>query len=69
MINRRRAMRLDSRGSALDRIGVEHRDDFTDKVIFRCCPACGARNVVRDNDFTCALCDSALPTRWNFTSN
>ncbi|MFB6392141.1 hypothetical protein [Polymorphospora lycopeni] len=55
-------------GSALDRIGVEHPGDFTDKVIFRCCPACGERNVVRDKDFTCALCESALPTWWNFTS-
>ncbi|WP_432994234.1 hypothetical protein [Dactylosporangium sp. CA-233914] len=53
-------------GEALDRIGVRHPDDFTDKVTFRCCPACGERNVVRDNDFTCACCDSPLPAQWNF---
>jgi hypothetical protein len=56
-------------GEALDRIGMRHPDDFTDKIIFRRCPACGERNVVRDNDFTCAQCDSALPTQWNFGSN
>ncbi|MET7419136.1 hypothetical protein [Dactylosporangium sp. NPDC005555] len=56
-------------GEALDRIDVQHPDDFTDKVIFRCCPACRQRNVVRDNDFACAQCDSALPMQWNFASN
>lgn len=56
-------------GRALDGIGVPHPGDFTDKVIFRCCPACGERNIVRDNDFACALCDGALPVQWNFTSS
>jgi hypothetical protein len=51
---------------ALDRLGAEHPDDFTTKLTFRQCPACGERNVVRDGDFTCALCDSDLPTHWNF---
>lgn len=53
---------------ALDDLGLPHPGTFTDTVIFRRCPACGERNVVRDDDFTCALCDSALPARWNFTS-
>jgi hypothetical protein len=52
--------------AALDRIGVPHPGDFTDKVTFRRCPNCGERNIVRDEDFTCALCDSALPAHWNF---
>jgi len=52
---------------ALDRLGVPHRGEFTDKVVFRRCPTCGERNIVRDDDFTCALCDSALPRLWNFT--
>ncbi|MEU7873296.1 hypothetical protein [Dactylosporangium sp. NPDC049140] len=47
-------------GEALDRIGLRHPGDFTDKVIFRRCPSCGERNVVRDNDFTCVPCGSAL---------
>jgi hypothetical protein len=54
---------------ALDRIGVGHPGDFTDKVIFRRCPVCGGRNIVRDDDFTCAQCDSILSAQWNFTPN
>jgi hypothetical protein len=53
-------------GRALDRIGVPHPGTFTDKVIFRRCPTCDERNIVRDGDFTCALCNSALPRQWNF---
>ncbi|GAA3391639.1 transposase [Cryptosporangium minutisporangium] len=26
------------------------------------------RNIVRDEDFTCALCESALPAQWNFAT-
>jgi hypothetical protein len=51
---------------ALDRLGIVHPGDFTEHVIFRRCPACGERNVVRDGDFTCVLCDNPLPVRWNF---
>jgi hypothetical protein len=53
---------------ALDRAGVRHPGAFTQTVIFRRCPTCGERNVVRDDDFTCAVCDSALPARWNFAT-
>jgi hypothetical protein len=53
---------------ALDHLGVPHPADFTTKIVFRRCPACHERNIVRDGDFTCALCDSALPIRWNFAS-
>ncbi|XVU21699.1 hypothetical protein ACQPZJ_31055 [Actinoplanes sp. CA-054009] len=53
---------------ALDRLGIAHPGDFTNKVVFRRCPSCGERNIVRDGDFTCALCDSELPAEWNFTS-
>ena len=56
-------------GAALDRLGVSHPGDFTDKVIFRRCPACGERNIVRESDYTCALCGSALPAMWNFTTS
>jgi hypothetical protein len=54
---------------ALDELGLQHPDGFTDKVTFRHCPTCGERNIVRDHDFTCALCNNALPAHWNFTSN
>ncbi len=53
-------------GRALDRLGIAHPGDFTEKVVFRLCTACGERNIVRDQDFTCALCDGALPANWNF---
>jgi hypothetical protein len=53
-------------GTALDRLGLKHPGDFTTKLVFRRCPSCGERNIVRDSDFTCALCDGALPTYWNF---
>ena len=52
--------------TALDQLGIRHPGDFTEKVVFRLCPSCGERNIVRDGDFTCALCDSGLPSRWNF---
>lgn len=51
---------------ALDRLGLRHPGDFTAKLVFRRCPSCGERNIVRDGDFTCAMCDSVLPTHWNF---
>jgi hypothetical protein len=53
---------------ALDRVGIPHPAGLTDRIIFRRCPGCGERNVVRDDDFTCALCGSTLPAEWNFTS-
>ncbi|MEV6600899.1 hypothetical protein AB0M36_29240 [Actinoplanes sp. NPDC051346] len=56
-------------GVALDLLGVRHPGEFTAKLVFRRCPACGERNIVRDGDFTCALCDSALPKLWNFIPN
>ncbi len=52
--------------AALDRIGVPHPGGFTDPVVFRRCPGCGERNLVRDGDLTCALCGEPLPARWNF---
>jgi hypothetical protein len=53
-------------GRALERLGLEHPGDFTTKIVFRLCSSCGERNIVRDGDFTCALCDTALPLHWNF---
>jgi hypothetical protein len=54
---------------ALSRVGIRDPGDFTDKVVFRLCPTCGERNIVRDDDFVCALCNSSLPGQWNFTSD
>jgi hypothetical protein len=52
----------------LDRIGLAHPGDFTHKIIFRRCPACGQLNIVRDGNFACAACDSALPAHRNISS-
>lgn len=54
---------------ALDCVGVPHRGGFTDRFIFRRCLAREERNILRDNDFTYAICGSALPARWNFASD
>jgi len=53
---------------ALDRMGVCHPGRFTDEFTFRRCHRCGERNVVRDSDFTCAICEAELPVSWNFDS-
>jgi len=52
--------------AALDRLRIAHPGGFTDALTFRLCIACGERNVVRDDDFVCALCGCALPAHWNF---
>jgi hypothetical protein len=48
--------------AALKRAGVPAPDGFTVALVFRHCPRCGGLNVVRDGDFTCALCEGALPS-------
>jgi hypothetical protein len=39
-------------------------DEFT----FRRCPQCDERNLVREDDFACAICEAELPAAWNFGS-
>ncbi|MFY1688460.1 hypothetical protein [Plantactinospora sp. WMMB782] len=50
---------------ALDRAGLPHPGGFTAELVFRRCPDCDLRNVVRDGDFTCVGCDGELPPHWN----
>ncbi|MET7401225.1 hypothetical protein ABZS66_47875 [Dactylosporangium sp. NPDC005572] len=47
--------------AALDRAALPHPAGFTAALTYRHCPACTALNVVRDEDYTCAVCGSALP--------
>jgi predicted RNA-binding Zn-ribbon protein involved in translation (DUF1610 family) len=49
--------------------GIAAPDGYTDPVVFRHCPSCGERNIVRDADFTCALCAGDLPASWNFADD
>jgi hypothetical protein len=53
-------------GSALERVGLKHPGRFTREVVFRRCPACGQRNVVKDGWFVCGVCGEDLPAAWNF---
>ncbi|MGW5667046.1 hypothetical protein [Micromonospora sp. NPDC003776] len=46
---------------ALDRAGIGRPEGFTVAVVFRRCLDCGERNLVRDDDYTCALCGAELP--------
>lgn len=52
---------------ALDRIGIPHPERFTTEVVFRLCPSCGERNIVKDDWFYCTICDAELPRSWNFS--
>lgn len=51
---------------ALDRLGLSHPGEFTAEFEFRRCTQCGARNLVKDGYYVCALCDQDLPARYNF---
>ena len=52
--------------AALDAIPVERPDDFSTRIVFRLCPACNERNIVKDGWFVCDLCGADLPENWNF---
>jgi len=52
----------------LDALGVSHDGAFTHPVVFRRCPACGERNLVKDGDLRCAPCGGPLPAAWNFAT-
>ena len=52
--------------TALDAIPVDRPDDFTTRVVFRLCPGCDERNIVKDGWFVCDLCGADLPENWNF---
>jgi hypothetical protein len=51
--------------AALDRAGITHPEGFTHEVVFRRCPGCEEVNIVREGDFVCVFCESALPHEWN----
>lgn len=53
--------------AALDKAGIRHPHGFTQKFIFRLCEGCGQTNVVKEGDFTCAVCGTELKQEWNFS--
>ncbi|MGI4787763.1 MAG: hypothetical protein ACRYFS_02820 [Janthinobacterium lividum] len=50
----------------LNKAGIEHPNNFTRAFIFRLCDNCGQINVVKEYDFTCAVCGNELNQKWNF---
>ena len=53
--------------ATLEALGLPHPGHFTLSVLFRRCPNCGQRNVVREDWFVCADCGADLPAEWNFS--
>ena len=51
--------------AALGRAGLEHPAAFTHPIVFRRCPRCRQRNIVKDDHFVCAACEAPLPRAWN----
>jgi len=51
---------------ALNAIPLPPPGRFTRIVVFRRCPQCGQRNVVKDGWFVCDVCGGELPATWNF---
>jgi hypothetical protein len=51
--------------AALDRPGLVHPATFTYPIIFRRCPRCSERNIVKDDRYVCAICETPLPSAWN----
>lgn len=53
--------------AALDKAGLPHPGGFTRAFVFRLCEGCGQTNVVKEGDFTCAVCGGELKQEWNFS--
>ncbi|MEO3787382.1 hypothetical protein ABGB12_28990 [Actinocorallia sp. B10E7] len=51
--------------AALDRAGLTRPHAFTYVIVFRRCPRCHQRNIVKDGHFVCAVCEAPLPDAWN----
>jgi len=54
---------------AVDRVltalAIPHPENFTMICIFRRCETCQTLNLVKDDWFECAVCQSPLSTAWN----
>ncbi|MBW3622765.1 MAG: hypothetical protein KY468_05070 [Armatimonadetes bacterium] len=51
--------------AALDRAGIDHPSEFTTAYSFRRCESCQTINLIKDDVYECAVCQSALPLAWN----
>lgn len=52
--------------ASLDRIPIHHPESFHPAFIFRRCAACSQTNIVKDGWYSCDVCQTPLPERWNF---
>jgi hypothetical protein len=50
----------------LDAAGIGRPRRLSRALVFRRCPGCGQRNIVKDEHYRCAVCDAELPAEWNF---
>jgi hypothetical protein len=51
--------------AALERAGLAHPGRFSHEIVFRRCVACGALNLVREEEYVCAPCGHPLPRHWH----
>ena len=52
--------------AALDALGIRSPRELTSAYVFRRCPRCGERTLIKEEWFVCALCGEDLPREWNF---
>lgn len=52
--------------AALEALEIDVPPGFTPPFVFRRCEHCGQINVVKDDEWLCAVCGTALPSTWNF---
>jgi hypothetical protein len=52
--------------TTLATVGLNHPSDFTTAYLFRRCDACGTTNIIKDDWYECAVCQSTLSRDWNY---
>lgn len=51
---------------ALDAANISRPPSFTYAFDFRLCEVCHSINVIKEDNFTCEVCSTKLPSHWNF---
>jgi hypothetical protein len=52
--------------ATLRALAIEYPPTFTTTFIFRRCTTCSTINIVKEQIFECAVCETALSREWNF---
>lgn len=50
----------------LEQTDIPHPSHFTTAYHFRLCDQCGTTNIIKDDWYVCAVCDSDLSQTWNY---